>query len=96
MRQATARQTAYETPESCAEVGLDCRSCTEASAGQLAQACPGMSGKMVGQLFVQMHVQPGCSKMHAHFAKAYRQAVSARDDIAETVSAGPLYLVRAA
>lgn len=95
MRQAAARQT-YETPESCSEVGLDCRSCTEASAGQLAQACPGMNGKMVGQLFVQLHVQPGCSKMHAHFAKAYRQALIARDDIAEAASAGPLYLVRAA
>ena len=87
------RQNSHQTPESCAEVGLECRTCTENSAQQLAKACPGMSGKMVGQLFVQLHAQPECSRMHAHFAKAYRCALTA-NDIAEPLMT--MMLVRAA
>jgi len=29
---------------------------------------------MVGQMFVQLYPHPACSKMHSHFAQAYREA----------------------
>ncbi len=32
---------------------------------------------MIGQMFVQIHQDPACAKMHAHFVNAY---VAASDD----------------
>jgi hypothetical protein len=61
-------------PELCFAVGLDCESCTAASARQLAQVCKGLRGKMIGQLFVQIHSHSACAKMHAHFTAAYVDA----------------------
>ena len=29
---------------------------------------------MIGQLFVQIHPDPACARMHAHFAEAYLAA----------------------
>ncbi len=31
---------------------------------------------MVGQMFVQLYPDPACSRMHSHFAEAYRAANS--------------------
>jgi hypothetical protein len=61
-------------PELCLEVGLTCESCTAETARQLATTCKGLRGKMIGQLFVQIHPHPACARMHAHFAQAYREA----------------------
>jgi len=61
-------------PEECRAVGLTCETCTETSARELASACPGLRGKQVGQLFVQIHSHPACAGMHAHFARAYAAA----------------------
>lgn len=61
-------------PQLCFEVGLSCKSCTEASARQLAQVCKGLRGKMIGQLFVQIYPNSACAPMHAHFAESYRNA----------------------
>jgi len=61
-------------PALCREVGLTCETCTGETARQLAQACPGLRGKMIGQLFVQIHPHSACARMHAHFAACYREA----------------------
>lgn len=61
-------------PRLCAEAGLSCEECTQSTAVELARACRGLRGKMVGQMFVQIHAHPACSKMHAHFAESYREA----------------------
>jgi hypothetical protein len=61
-------------PRICHEIGLDCETCTEATARNLAKVCIGLRGKMIGQLFVQIYSDPACSKMHAHFAEAYLAA----------------------
>jgi hypothetical protein len=66
-------------PQLCYETGLTCESCTSETARQLAKACKGLRGKIVGQMFVQIHNHPACSKMHAHFANSYR-AASAEDN----------------
>jgi hypothetical protein len=61
-------------PRICSEVGLDCNTCTESTARNLAKICKGLKGKTIGQLFVQIYTDPACSKMHAHFVEAYVHA----------------------
>ena len=61
-------------PRICTDVGLDCEVCTEGTARNLAKICKGLKGKMIGQLFVQIHTDPACAKMHSHFAQAYLAA----------------------
>ena len=53
---------------------MTCEGCTRETARQLARACKGLRGKMIGQLFVQIHPHPACAPMHAHFAECYRSA----------------------
>ena len=67
---------------SCNETGLSCEACTSQTAAELARTCKGLRGKMVAQLFVQLYPEPGCAKMHASFAAAYKTASRAeiRDD----------------
>jgi hypothetical protein len=61
-------------PRICDDVGLDCKTCTEGTARNLAKLCKGLRGKMIGQLFVQIHSDPACARMHGHFADAYALA----------------------
>jgi hypothetical protein len=61
-------------PRICSDSGLDCEVCTEGTARNLAKICKGLKGKMIGQLFVQIHTDPACAKMHSHFAQAYLAA----------------------
>lgn len=65
-------------PRICSEVGLDCETCTEGTARNLAKVCKGLRGKMIGQLFVQIYTDPACARMHGHFAEAYIQASGER------------------
>jgi len=65
-------------PQLCLQVGLTCDACVSETASQLARACKGLRGKMVGQLFVQIHPDPACARMHARFAQAYRDASDER------------------
>jgi hypothetical protein len=64
----------HDFPAVCVEVGLNCESCTEMTARQLRASCPDLPGKLVRQLFVQIHVYPACSRMHENFALAYARA----------------------
>jgi hypothetical protein len=68
--------TAYEEsyPSLCIEVGLTCEVCTSHTAREVARVCKGLRGKTLGQMFVQLYPDPGCSSAHAHFAQAYRDA----------------------
>jgi hypothetical protein len=67
----------HDFPALCVEVGLNCESCTEASARQLSASCPDLPGKLVSRLFVQIHVHPACSRMHGNFTRAYAKATLA-------------------
>ena len=69
---ATSPENDY--PRLCFEVGLTCETCVTVTATELAQACKGLRGKAIGQLFVQIHPYSACSKMHAHFGHVYREA----------------------
>jgi hypothetical protein len=66
---------ASNLPQICIEVGLDCVTCTSSTARELARACPGLPGKLVAQLFVQIHTHSACARMHRNFAKAYVDAL---------------------
>jgi len=66
------------------EVGLSCEECTSSTARQVARICKGLRGKMLAQMFVQLYPDPACSRMHAHFAQAYRDA-SPIDAMPETL-----------
>jgi hypothetical protein len=61
-------------PNVCVEVGLTCEACTSHTAGEVARLCKGLQGKTLGQMFVQLYPNPACSRMHSHFAQAYRDA----------------------
>jgi hypothetical protein len=67
---------AYEEsyPGVCIEVGLTCEVCTSNTAREVARLCKGLRGKALGQMFVQLYPDPGCSPAHGHFAQAYRDA----------------------
>lgn len=69
--------TANRLPQDCIDSGLDCASCTASTARELARACPGLPGKLVAQLFVQIHTHSACAKMHRNFARAYDEALGA-------------------
>jgi len=58
-------------PGTCRETGLNCETCTETAAQNLARVCHGLRGKQLGQLFVQLYPHAACAPMHAHFARAY-------------------------
>jgi hypothetical protein len=64
-------------PRICLEVGLTCENCTATTARHLAAVCKGLRGKMIGQLFVQLHPHAACAPMHKQFAEHYHEASSA-------------------
>jgi hypothetical protein len=67
------RSAAHDLPDFCIQEGVDCHSCTASTARELARACPGLPGKLVTQLFVQIHTYPACKRMHANFTQAYSE-----------------------
>ena len=82
-------------PRLCNEVGLACETCVEATAQNLALVCKGLRGKMIGQMFVQIHPHSACSRMHAHFGEAYRVANARQEhDEPQTVAVEPVAIPR--
>ncbi len=61
-------------PRICLEAGLTCDSCVAETARQVAAVCKGLRGKMIGQLFVQIHAHAACSPMHKQFAEHSHEA----------------------
>ena len=66
---------AKDLPDLCIQEGIDCSACTSATARELARACPGLPGSLVARLFVQIHTDPACARMHGNFARAYSEAL---------------------
>lgn len=74
MTNSVANLPGPSVPELCVQEGLDCITCTSSTARELARACPGLPGKLVTQLFVQIHTHAACGRMHRNFAQAYERA----------------------
>ena len=79
--------TESNLPQLCMEVGMDCVTCTSASARELARACPGLPVRIVAQLFVQIHTYSECSRMHRSFAQAYEDALISKRPVSTVVAA---------
>ena len=75
--------TASNLPQICIEAGVNCETCTGHTAKELARACPGLPGKLVAQLFVQIHTYSACARMHRHFAQAYSEALEPASPVAK-------------
>jgi len=73
-------------PRLCASVGLECKACTEGTARNLHNICKGLKGKMIGQMFVQIHPDPACAKMHAHFTESYLAAAAEKPLVLSAVA----------
>ncbi len=69
-----SRTAALDPPATCVQEPVNCQSCTQSTARELALACPGLPGKLITRLFVQIHTYPACSRMHANFTRAYMEA----------------------
>jgi len=69
------RSAEQDLPNICIQEGLDCHACTSSTARELARACPGLPGKLITQLFVQIHTYSACARMHANFTQAYSEAM---------------------
>lgn len=67
------RSAEQALPDICIQEGMNCHSCTASTARELARACPGLPGKLITQLFVQIHVHSACARMHANFTRAYSE-----------------------
>jgi hypothetical protein len=65
------RSAAPDLPAFCSREEIDCQACTCSSGEELARACPGLPGKLITRLFVQIHTYPACGLMHANFMRAY-------------------------
>jgi hypothetical protein len=76
-------------PQACMAVGLDCKTCTSATARQLASVCKNLRGKMVAQLFVQLYPQPACARMANHFGEAYREATGEQNEAVQPKPIAP-------
>jgi hypothetical protein len=75
--QLMPRSAEQDLPDICIQEGLDCHACTSSTARELARACPSLPGKLITQLFVQIHTYPACARMHANFSRAYSEAMEA-------------------
>jgi hypothetical protein len=73
--QHMTRSAEQDLPDICIQEGMDCHSCTASTARELARACPSLPGKLITQLFVQIHTYPACARMHANFTRAYSEAM---------------------
>lgn len=61
-------------PDYCVELGLECRSCTECSARQLANLCATLGGTRLESTFFRMYPAPGCAGMLTSFVQSYFEA----------------------
>jgi hypothetical protein len=61
-------------PETCAALGLDCRTCVQKSASSVAHVCHGLESTGILRIFTHMYTSQGCSPMAAAFEAAYVEA----------------------
>ncbi len=75
-------------PQSCAQVGKDCRGCVRHNAEVIALLCPGLDAAGAQQMFFRMYRQPGCAGMARTFVREYLGAVEPEETF---VPAGEVY-----
>jgi hypothetical protein len=58
-------------PDSCLNEGLDCRTCTHATASQIAAICPTLDPSAIQMTFFEIYRHPSCRPMSQAFEWAY-------------------------
>jgi hypothetical protein len=61
-------------PETCMELGLDCRTCVQKSATSVARVCHGLESVGIQRIFVRLYTSPGCGAVASAFEAAYLEA----------------------
>jgi len=62
------------SPEDCLTVALDCQTCTQRAARDLAALCVNLSATGIESVFGRMYPSPGCAEMLPTFVQAYFEA----------------------
>lgn len=73
--------TEENRPHSCFALGLECESCVEASARQVAAICQTLGGSRASDVFFQIFADPACAGMRPRFEAAYRQAAELAEEL---------------
>jgi hypothetical protein len=58
-------------PESCLELGKECRDCVSQSAALVAVLCPTLDPVAAQSIFFKMYPSPGCINMSRVFVRVY-------------------------
>lgn len=58
-------------PESCRELGKECRDCVAQSAAMVALLCPTLDAVSAQSMFFKMYTSPGCVNMSRVFVRVY-------------------------
>lgn len=72
-------------PESCFAAGLECRSCVQHSAANLAMICRNLQVEEVRDSFFKIYPDQACLPMSRTFARAYRAADGAEAETEESL-----------
>ncbi len=57
--------------DDCQDEGLDCRSCIECAAKDLATVCQQLDGKAAEAIFLRLHTRRACRTMAAEFRACF-------------------------
>ncbi len=60
-------------PGGCLSAGLDCRTCIEAAAGDVARICTTLKGRDVRDIFFRIFADPNCAPMVRAFEREYEE-----------------------
>ena len=74
-------------PETCASIGLDCRTCIQRAAASVARICSGLNASGAQEIFFQLYSSPGCATMAPAFEGVYLQLVNPPATERRTVAA---------
>ena len=80
-------------PESCREVGKECRECISSSASVVALLCPTLDAAAAQQTFFRMYRHQGCGFMARSFVREYLDVVE--PNYFETVTTPAIYAIAA-
>ena len=63
--------------DDCMDEGLDCGTCVEVAACNLAAVCRDLKGKALEHVFLQLYSRRGCRRMFRAYEAAYHAHVEA-------------------
>jgi hypothetical protein len=65
-------------PDGCLDVGLDCRTCMNGTATDLAAICEVLDRRRLREAFTQIYQHLACGPMFSIFEQAYGKALDRR------------------